>query len=117
MAAAGFIFLNDLTKIIRNTAGTHNSPGDSGMHIIHGMDVFINPKVASLPQHKHLFGGNGCYAESVDNQNGGRPCFGVDALPKEYEAILECSRTRKNPNDKYIGIPWDCHENKRYSSQ
>lgn len=118
MAAEGFIFLNDLTKQVRKhpSAKDKNHQNETGMHLIHGMDVFINPRVASLPQHKHLFGGNGCFADAVDNQNGGKPCLAEDKLPASYEALLECSRPRRDPNSqlKYIQLPWECHRNPRF---
>lgn len=114
MAAAGFVFLNDLTKQIRNHAQTQVHNNETADHIIHGMDVYLNPRVASLPQHKHLFGGNGCYGEAVDNQNGGRACLGEDALPAPYEALLECSRVKKSGNARFIQYPWDCKPNKRF---
>ena len=75
------------------------------LHIIHGMMVFINPAVASLPAHRHLFGGNGCYASRVDNANGGQPCQGADSLPPQYEALLSCAVDRKNL--------WACQRNPR----
>ena len=119
MAAEGFIFLNDLTKQVRAHPGAKIHQNESGMHIVHGMDVFVNPRVASLPQHKHLFGGKGCYGDAVDNQNGGRACLGVDALPASYETLLDCSRERKRSSGgdrKFISIPWQCKRNSRYQS-
>jgi hypothetical protein len=77
---------------------------DAG-HIIHNMMVFINPAVASLPQHKHLFGGHGCYANKVDNSNGGQACTGSDILPAEYEALLTCTIENK--------VKWQCQKNSR----
>lgn len=114
MAAEGFIFLNDLTKQVRQHPLAKVYANESAMHLVHGMDVFLNPRVASLPQHKHLFGGNGCYGDSIDNQNGGRPCFGEDALPASYEALLDCSRKRTDKSTRYPNIPWDCKPNIRY---
>jgi hypothetical protein len=51
------------------------------------MKVFINPMVASLPEHAHLFPEHGCY---VGRDQPNRPCGtgrGGDLetpLPKEY---------------------------------
>lgn len=119
MIAAGFIFSNDLTKLVRAHAEVDQRGKQAAEHIVHGMDVFINPRVAGLPQHRHLFGGKGCYDDgpraSVDNQHGGKACDGVDALPVEYESLLDCSRTRDS-NDRgrrFITIPWVCEANAR----
>jgi 2-polyprenyl-3-methyl-5-hydroxy-6-metoxy-1,4-benzoquinol methylase len=120
MAAEGFVFLNDLTKQVRQTAaarGVHYN--DTALHLVHGMDVFVNPRVASLPQHRHLFGGKGCFGDAVDNQNGGRACLGVDALPSSYESLLDCTRTRppSSPKStKYVNFAWDCQRNPRHVS-
>jgi len=35
-----------------------------GFHLIHTLMVFINPAVASLPQHAHLLAEGGCYDDS-----------------------------------------------------
>lgn len=86
--------------------------------------MFVNPRVASLPQHHHLFGGDGCFNEVVDNRDGGKlrrsfkiimmsfnlgsPCVGADILPAKYESILKCFRTTKDLEDsskKYILYP------------
>lgn len=114
MAAEGFVFLNDLTKQIRQHAAAQLHRNETSAHIIHGMDVFLNPAVAGLPQHKHLFGGKGCYSEAVDNQNGGRACFGEDAVPSRYETLLDCSRSRKSKGARFIESPWECQPNPRY---
>jgi SAM-dependent methyltransferase len=116
MIAAGFIFSNDLTKIVRAHAEVDQRSKKAAEHIVHGMDVFINPRVAGLPQHRHLFGGKGCYDDgpraSVDNQHGGKACNGVDALPKEYESLLDCFRQRETGR-KFSTIPWVCEKNPR----
>ena len=79
----------------------------------HGLLVFINPSVASLPQHDHLFGGHGCYNFEIDNLNGGINCSDpVDYLPKSYQSLLDCSRTTTSKEKDYNNIPWICQRNK-----
>lgn len=116
MIAEGFIFANDLTKFVRNAANVAIHKNETSGHIRHGMDVFINPRVAGLPQHKHLFAGKGCYHESVDNQNGGMACPPPDNLPPEFETLLDCTRMRTGQDKslRYMDIPWNCRKNPRY---
>lgn len=102
--AAGFYYSRELSQEIRKVAAAGHRPGSSkAQHIIHGMMVFINPAVASLPQHRHLIGGHGCYADKIDNLNGGQPCKGADRLPMEYEALLDCQVEQ---------TIWSCHSHK-----
>lgn len=93
--AQGFIFSQELTDLARKFAsdGVHRNPklpDGQAQHLIHGLRVFINPEVASLPQHHHLIGGGGCYDDSVDNNNGGLECTGPDELPGDYLPLLNC---------------------------
>jgi len=65
--AAGLVYSNSLTQEVRSVAqrdqGLKNLTLDMkpdhlyyvGQHIYLNMQVFINPMVASLPQHAHLF--------------------------------------------------------------
>mmetsp|Transcript_1520 Transcript_1520/g.4401 ORF Transcript_1520/g.4401 Transcript_1520/m.4401 type:complete len:403 (-) Transcript_1520:107-1315(-) len=71
----GFIFSESLTKRVRSKAlqdkqisfplgevpgqGTNFNP----QHVYTSMKVFINPAVASLPEHQHLFAEHGCYVD------------------------------------------------------
>jgi SAM-dependent methyltransferase len=93
--AQGFIFSQELTDLARKFAsdGFHidKSLGEfQAQHLIHGLRVFINPEVASLPQHHHLIGGGGCHDDSVDNNNGGKECTDLDELPGDYLPLLDC---------------------------
>lgn len=108
MAAQGFIYSDELTETVRGMAkaGRNSTSGDESAHLIHSMMVFINPRVASMPQHHHLIGGNGCYGNKINNRDGGVPCTGEDALPARYEALLECKLT----NDFFTT---DCKTNPR----
>ena len=83
----GFLYSEDLTKVARAEAaiGEMENPG----HLMDTLMVFINPKVASLPQHAHLVGGHGgCYA-TTDNLNGGSPCTGQNRASVAFLYGLE----------------------------
>lgn len=50
--------------------------GYNAQHIYLSMMVFINPVVASLPEHAHLLGfGHGCYKESRGGNILNRECY------------------------------------------
>lgn len=98
--AAGFIHLPELEDIVHQIVRTNytskeeiarGTPWDMGRNLGDIM-IFMNPSVASLPQHHHLFGGNGCYNGVINNADGGIPCTGVDALPEKYSSLLDCYR-------------------------
>jgi len=71
--AAGFIYSESLTKSVRSIAMKDQNRKDLtldmkeghlyfvGQHIYLNMQVFINPMVASLPEHAHLFAEHGCF--------------------------------------------------------
>lgn len=82
---------------------------DTG-YVLGGMIAFINPSVASLPQHRHLFGGNGCYNEVYDNQDGGVPCMGVDTLPLEYQSLINCNKYYVT-GENWSEYEWACKPN------
>lgn len=111
--ARGLVYSEYLTELFRgmvtfdNTNYAHLEYSQQLM----GLHVFINPHVASLPEHRHLFGGHGCFNDVVDNEDGGSPCQGVDALPNLYRSLLECSRWRNDsitPLPAYGQSPWVC---------
>ena len=63
----------------------------NAQHVWLTMKVFVNPVVAALPQHAHLFPEHGCYGgkDKVTNEMIHGPCGqGKDslesALPEEY---------------------------------
>ena len=75
-AAYGMQYLRDVTRDIHQVTmwekhylkrlwdakSVHDHRvGTYGQHLTHGLMVFINPEVASLPEHDHLFSGDGCY--------------------------------------------------------
>ena len=78
-------------------------------HIVESMQVYINPQVASLPRHRHLIGGHGCYDYTIENQKNGLPCTGVDQLPPFYESIQDC----RSPDKKQ----WICTKNENATRQ
>ena len=58
-------------------------------HITLNMQVFINPRVASLPEHAHLMAEGGCYLEGLGGKRVNEPCGtgkskDLTALPKEF---------------------------------
>ena len=73
--AQGFVYSEELTKKVRETAQKEKKleisafKGEkyNAQHVWTAMQVFINPSVASLPRHAHLFSEDGCHA---GNENG-----------------------------------------------
>ncbi len=98
--AAGFVFSSDLTALVRQYAVAGKQSEFDSQHICMSMLVFINPAVARLPQHAHLFGGHGC----VWGDNIGIPCTKgrykwfseVDIPPPRYESLITCDFNKKN---------------------
>lgn len=82
-------------------------------HLSFGMRVFINPAVASLKEHHHLFSGWGCYKGLIDNKYGGLECKeAADALPTDYIPLLDCF-VDKEKFDKTSNEIWECtHDNR-----
>lgn len=79
--AAGFVYSEFLTKQARAVGMRDQRRKDLtldmkedtlyfvGQHIYLSMQVFINPMVASLPEHAHLFAEHGCYGgKDKDNK-------------------------------------------------
>lgn len=67
----GFRYSPELTDELRQIAQRESNMGPDGkkfraQHIRMSMKVFINPAVASLPQHAHLFPELGCYVNRKD---------------------------------------------------
>jgi len=75
MESSGFVFSNILTSQMRSKAKEDHRRTDLvkdmitknrttysvGQHLWGTLQVFINPLVASLPEHQHLFAEHGCY--------------------------------------------------------
>ena len=92
-----------------------------GQHIwLTGM-VFINPEVASLDQHAHLFNGYGCFGHNNgwDNIDGGIPCQSMNAvadiIPTQHQPLLNCVKSRDKNHDKVETVwedkIWECTPN------
>ena len=59
------------------TNSTFWGPDDeprNAQHVWLNMQVFINPMVASLPEHAHLMAEHGCYAPRVKDKLGHKEC-------------------------------------------
>lgn len=106
LTAQGFVYSQDLTDMVSRSANIGRSaPGTSeSQHIIHGMMVFINPAVARLEKHAHLFGGFGCFNGVIHNDDGGKDCDErEDKLPGKYRSVLSCTTEDINK------VPYVCH--------
>lgn len=59
----GFVYSNELTERMRQKAKKENQSDDpyNAQHIWMNLLVFINPSVASLPEHGHLLAEPGCF--------------------------------------------------------
>eukprot|EP01031_Cornospumella_fuschlensis_P041306 gene41306-50413_t len=101
MEANGFIYSKALTDKCRKEVFLEGSITGKNIQKLNAVLVFINPHVANLPQHRHLIGGHGCGKGVIDNNDGGIACTGVDALPEEYNSVMQCSR----PDDSKL---WVC---------
>jgi hypothetical protein len=121
----GFVYSDSLTLHIKNSAAATSVNG-YGLRIINRMMVFINPSVASLPQHKHLlFGRHGCLFDQYEYV----PCDEkfkwynpeVDLVPNEFRPLLNCNfipkvnkniqSTKANISEVHgLGV-WNCSRN------
>lgn len=103
----GFVYDEGMTSEVRAMAKLHNkdvAPNGKpyhGQHIWLHLMVFINPQVASLPQHHHLFHSeHGCYAGREKTKEGafiGRPCGSVDSQKEETPLPEEFSPLKLTP--------------------
>ena len=95
----GFRYDAQLTNLIRgvasqegkwNNATAPNGENYNAQHVWLSMKVFVNPMVAALPQHAHLFPEHGCFGgkEKGTNEMVHQPCGQGSSLesvlPKEY---------------------------------
>jgi len=103
MQSFGFVYSESLTERARNKAREDRGKGPlptgelpafgnvyNPQHVYTSMKVFINPAVASLPEHQHLLAELGCYVDRKDNEIIRRVCGtgkgkGIETpLPEEY---------------------------------
>jgi len=132
-ATAGFIYSEELTSLFKQQAengkNTTLYPEGDAYHLRSSLSVYINPLVAFLQSHKHIFGGNGCFDDSKEpqayfNEDGGVPCKSSDQLPSSFESLLDCSRQGVLSPVKYFQMSvlnftesvWNCTQNSRVSS-
>lgn len=101
MQSYGFVYSEFFTKKVRSIASAEKSEGIkspkenenyNAQHVWLTMMVFINPAVASLPEHQHLFAEGGCYVDTKEGVIITRDCDGVkdkveSVLPKEYVSL------------------------------
>jgi hypothetical protein len=102
MELAGFVYSDILTRLFRKIAQHFKLQGSGeAQHIVYTSHVYINPKVASLPEHAHIMGMLGCYErwpgkDDTPRQNG--PCNDPeDALPQRFLPV------HRTPT-QYVGI-------------
>lgn len=87
MEMQGFVYSEKLTKIMRYIAmmTKEKAASNQGSHLFRTAHVYINPKVASLPQHAHLMGRYGCFRQKGDE----RPCKDpADNVGDDYLPVL-----------------------------
>lgn len=89
----GFVYSEYLTKQIQEVASNNRTPAPNGktynaQHLWTNMLVFINPNVASLPEHTHLLSGPSCTNGILPD--GQRPCDPAkqeSTLPPEFAPL------------------------------
>ncbi|KAL3780208.1 hypothetical protein HJC23_007532 [Cyclotella cryptica] len=100
--AAGLVFSQSMTNEARSIASQDRLRNDLvrdmqegksysvAQHLRTSLQVFINPMVASLPQHAHLFGEHGCYGGRVE---GGK------------QIHVDCSQSKNAAGDHLTPLP------------
>ena len=118
MEAQGFKYSMDLTQLARQQAENAATSETDAQHLRYRLLVFINPRVAALPKHHHLFGGHGCFGNVIDNRDGGAPCLeSEDILSDRYRSLMNCSRfvdvsklkTKKEKGSAWQNAVWKCY--------
>jgi hypothetical protein len=103
MESMGFVYSEYLTSEMRRKAQSDSSRTDLvedmktqnkttyyvAQHLWSSMLVFINPMVASLPQHAHLMAEHGCFASGKGLECGkeGTSSASLSALPENYKPL------------------------------
>jgi len=103
MEAAGFVYSGILTNEMKAEAQKDNQRKDLvddmikqnkpsyhvAQHLWTTLQVFINPLVASLPEHAHLFAEHGCFiGRGAENQECGKKGVGLTPLPDSFKPLL-----------------------------
>jgi hypothetical protein len=96
----GLVYSEDLTKMVRAAAKDEKNeeveafaskPGQNfnAQHVWTSMQVFINPAVASMPQHAHLLAEDGCHRGNEDGKILHMPCgFKADGVTKTADTPM-----------------------------
>jgi cyclopropane fatty-acyl-phospholipid synthase-like methyltransferase len=103
MESMGFVYSEFLTNMFRGKAGDdkrrtdllksmeEGKVYDVGQHLRTTLQVFINPLVASLPQHSHLFAEHGCFEggkTGFECGKKGTKSEGLTALPDDFKPLV-----------------------------
>jgi len=94
----GFVFSGDLTSRVKdiavkereNNTEAFNGKRLGATHVARSIQVFINPLVASLPEHSHLFAEPGCftdYGKPKHDCGTGRNEEHISKLPEKFKAL------------------------------
>ncbi|KAL9189884.1 hypothetical protein ACHAXT_009559 [Thalassiosira profunda] len=109
MESMGYVYSDSLTKQMKQLAGSDKHRKDLvaemisnpknrttfgvGQHLWTTLQVFINPMVASLPEHQHLFAEHGCFRSGeLKNQECGAAGVGqgvsnLTPLPESFKPL------------------------------
>ena len=99
MESSGFIYSDWLTKEMRAKALQDKARTDLvaamksdkmyhvAQHLWTSLQVFINPLVASLPEHQHLFAEPGCFDRNGMPNIDCELKAGATPLPENYKAL------------------------------
>lgn len=108
MEMMGFVYSHDLTEEMHRQADQDTQRKDLveemktkgkanyhvGQHLSYTLQVFINPMVASLPQHAHLLAEHGCVGPGRAKKECGEG--GTTALPPHFKALHLTEEMDKN---------------------
>ena len=101
MEMMGFVYSSSLTEAMHKKAKQDTGRKDLiedmktkgrnsyyvGQHLAYTLQVFINPMVASLPQHAHLMTEAGCIGKGGNNDKVECGERGTTALPNHFKSI------------------------------
>lgn len=102
MESMGFKYSEYLTKMMRNLAGDDKKRTDLvksmeegkvynvAQHLRTTLLVFINPLVASLPEHAHLFAEHGCFESGhlIECGKKGTSSENLTPLPEKFKPLV-----------------------------
>lgn len=101
MESSGFVYSAALTHQMRTAAAADVNLRDLvhdmtkknmtnyavGQHLRTSLQVFINPLVASLPEHQHLFAEHGCYFHTKGKECGKEGSKNDTPLPESFKPL------------------------------